>query len=1110
MAMLVTVMVLLASFVVLLEWHEARLDRDGDGVIDDDDRSPWRFEDGEMWVTGRVTWNGRSETLDYPIVIRPGGRLTLRDCNITWDVEEMVMTSVPCITVNASGTLMVDRSTLSVQADPRLDGAVVNYASYYYEVPNIWRVVNLRGTAEPVLTFEMKWREGETFLIVAVQSTPTGEVEPVRVVEPGQIEDGEWISVEVPLTDYIGMAPRVMLFVDNDTEFDIVLNDLAVTDGGDPLPWDVFSGEGLMEDGWSMEEFRPFYDLLGYHDLGLRPIIVSEGEVEMTDTDIVSLEGVWRPGSWYRSAARTIQDDMFPTLQAGDKNGNIEVNNGSLTMIRTDVSYVPISAAHSIVDISGSSFKGDHDLVTLVRPRGQIEDSSFELLWPEVNRGASPVDSWELSVEEVMAGMIFPVSDCSFWGQDMGIGLNLNHALVDISDCTFDGLGLAVWNHETPLEGGWPGLEAANDLRPTCERWYLETNEVLLEYAGPGLPAEDRRRGDWNTLDLSHLVEGDTYESYVYLRLPVSLKIFEMERWSLATAPIILADPENGTVLFTDLRFHLWLRWTGGDYVTFDPNLDEQTIIMNVSETPNQIYTYIYVESAPGNSTGTINQTIRVRMDSDEIVFPYVYLYKDGVLEEQIDLSLIPGVDLSRTIRVNHTWAIEPGIVNLTAELWGYVDANLSIERLENMTTLVARANGSNVLEDPLQVLEAERGVLLVDPGVQLAGLSYHLGYEEDWEDNYYGYNCVLSILMGEGASVSIDRLNLTVWNMEFNIMGPGNVTIQNLEGGYLYLNTVNVNLVMEDCSPWGIEGYGYGSNITLTRPRDIYLIYLIQEYAGNIIIEDLVTENLNDLYIDSPANNISITNCSFGSTDEGTVWLGFYPTTIAEVRNCTFENTGLRVLPGNSPNWSISITDCEFSGLKSTLDIVGEYVSSYGYYDRYEYATVGIPQDVDIARNTFQGDGSGIVLDPILRPYLSSDNAFSDGAGLWLHLCPNLNFVNETGEPMDYYALALLEGSGLEPHPSSYWPYRRSLTMAFDITSDPYGATGSLIVPIVIYMTGDWDDPQGPVIAFAEVRVDILDVDLLIEDWPYIDQLLREFLIEQPIENNWWIQGDD
>jgi hypothetical protein len=153
MAMLVTVMVLLASFVVLLEWHEARLDRDGDGVIDDDDRSPWRFEDGEMWVTGRVTWNGRSETLDYPIVIRPGGRLTLRDCNITWDVEEMVMTSVPCITVNASGTLMVDRSTLSVQADPRLDGAVVNYASYYYEVPNIWRVVNLRGTAEPVLTF---------------------------------------------------------------------------------------------------------------------------------------------------------------------------------------------------------------------------------------------------------------------------------------------------------------------------------------------------------------------------------------------------------------------------------------------------------------------------------------------------------------------------------------------------------------------------------------------------------------------------------------------------------------------------------------------------------------------------------------------------------------------------------------------------------------------------------------------------------------------------------------------------------------------------------------------------------------------------------------------
>ena len=113
------VVVLVAILLIMAVWT-----RSWDFRINDEDESPVEeMEDGRLVIAGDVTWDGLTGMIDYPVVVRRSGSLTITDCDIQVSLERLVLQERTSHWFEGfpGSEIVVENSTVTIVADPDLD-----------------------------------------------------------------------------------------------------------------------------------------------------------------------------------------------------------------------------------------------------------------------------------------------------------------------------------------------------------------------------------------------------------------------------------------------------------------------------------------------------------------------------------------------------------------------------------------------------------------------------------------------------------------------------------------------------------------------------------------------------------------------------------------------------------------------------------------------------------------------------------------------------------------------------------------------------------------------------------------------------------------------------
>jgi hypothetical protein len=713
----------------------------------------------------------------------------------------------------------------------------------------------------------------------------------------------------VPVSLYRDLT-RVVVFLDNATGPAVLLDKLRVTDGDGPPPGDWFPDDGSFLQGWAMDGFRYFWDFICEESVWLNSLISGYGDIEIVNSKLVGVPGLRRAHSDYRAQAITVDSNYDPpTLAGATKGGGILVWGGSLTVRDSEIRWLPIIATDVFVSISGSSISGDHSLVTMTYPFGEINDTDFvlEIVEGAINSEYMPSTLWELSLEGTWISQPFEIRGCSFTGlTGSGVGVNLNYAFARIEGCTFADLELGIWDHESNVAANWRLLNETNVFEASCSFSYMDTRTMTLLYTGEDVdPQRWDERGSWRYQTNYEIEPSPPGQFYLY----------ETPTRAIVALPRVLADPTRGDWIVDTVT--LSLKSPGGTRHKVPISTDKISHVINFegqSTVPSWNRDYYVSQSIHSvNASDELTVTIQFLVGRNTFLFPSIYFYLDGVLHEHVDLDN----DWGGTVTRNFT--IPSGLSDLEISCMAlHEDLGQTLE-LRKTEVGIYRASYPSDNHDALSIMDYDESILVVDQNLTLDGVNWTFA-----DGNRYEYH--LTICAYNGSRVTMDELVLPEDGyLTLTTLGGGEIT---LSGGVIFQmlhESRGASFTIRDSEIGLLEAYSTSNEYSFVD-TDGPDILCFDKGTGNLTLDGVVATDIWDMYyIVSYWGNITIKNCSF-SPMEGTIqsfWIYPSANVTVDVDGCKFDSMNLSIYPQEA-TVSFNITGCSFDGPDATLSIFG------------------------------------------------------------------------------------------------------------------------------------------------------------------------------------------
>ncbi|NIS11253.1 MAG: hypothetical protein GWN18_04280, partial [Thermoplasmata archaeon] len=504
MVIVVVALLLLNLSIIVYFVHPAFNPDDDDGdVKEPEPEDDWLVPEEPEQLEQDVTWEGQDMFIERPLVLAPNIDLSIRDSDLRIHLEDLMFWLQPAIRVDNGASLDIRDSTIEVYQDPRLAASVVGgaYQRPDHHVPYIARVVNLDEAVDPVFHMDVQWLGNGT--PVAVGVIPAGGTELVLLdtFTPDEGSSERWHHIQVELADYAGTRPWVVTWFYSYPDAPIFIGNLSVMEGGEWPPGDMFPTGHPMKDGWFASRFsdlpslqRATFERGRWYGLerSWQPLIESEGDVMISGSSIIEPPGMGRKASGDIHKEDIDPETMMSIDQVGGHGGHIKMVGGSLRLTDSELVNVPVTGLNTSLYAEGSTFRGDHDLVSLHRPDGTFTECDFvtDPLSPDNPFNAySYRYLWALGIEGGSDDGALEISDNLFSGSH--IAIDLSHASVNIEGNTFSHIkGMSIWDHASEgLDWGW--LSAHNTFEDHARNIYLKSTVTDVEFVHPDNETEE-------------------------------------------------------------------------------------------------------------------------------------------------------------------------------------------------------------------------------------------------------------------------------------------------------------------------------------------------------------------------------------------------------------------------------------------------------------------------------------------------------------------------------------------------------------------------------------------------------------------------------------------
>jgi len=1101
-ALLVLLGILLTSINILY-------DNNGEGPTDDGEDI-----DKVTVITEDVLWKGVDRALDRPIEVMDGATLRLVDSDVSILFEDLVRSSVAWFTVHGRSGLELVRSNLTIHKAPQIDNAVIvgHVKGPRFEhnaPPSLSRVFNLAGTDDPVLNLDVCWKEVDSPVIVAGQASPDEDLETLQILECPTPGLDNWVHFEVPLPDFIGGKPRIVIFPVEEVNHSVMVSGMVVLDGGQELANDLPMTGNPTEDDWLMRGFEPIIEpdepFFYWH-----PLMDVEGTVILQESTISSVPGLRRvmegdqysygPGTpIYRKMSN--QPDGY-NLHHVTRGGQIELRDATLTLDETIMEYVPIVGIGSQVTISRSFIEGDHDLVTLSNSTGSVTDTEFLTTHLSHQIPFERSDAryiWAMNIENSTTP--FPIEGCVFTGSDLA--LDLSNVRVEVKDCDFiNTKRLAIWDHVTIGLDGWQNVSSTNSFTGCEGHLYLRTHGTVVKHTGPGVddPGFDKNSSSgsgpmfWGAPDLPE------FNSFDF-----------SSRNSAFCMPTEVTAANGSWTAIPNVTVRLGNNWGGKVTVTIDTN-ETRTEIEFPGISP-QATSYLSVESitrAPWLE-GRVEITIEISKEYNLVTNYSLEVYLDG--EHQLT---------NNWLEMEHEdqWSMDtpvildipPGRHDVDLILIGNISGVGDWIQLDNLTIPFVRLNESRIDPSLGRFLAEEDGVLLLDDGVE-AMVGDVIFSNETFEDFE-----IIHVIMWEGSRIVINDLDVeNVFILYLGFEGPGQVEILNATVvGYLSFydqveSPTDFRLANADLYSFHQTGYlqnvtwenvtittgnliAYDSRVELCDVVSSWGLFINLFTSSKCVIMDSDLGLHTGISLDN--SELNMTNVSISHRD------GFwYDTVIAisygssvNISECSFKDVMLVVNVDANEEWYLTITDCSFQGEDAILMVLWASDDN----------TWILQNDVGtIANNTFSGHDSGIILQFTLFQEILGENVLSAESSLVAAYTPNVLLLDDLHSPRGIAPDLILGDSPFrhEPPMEAEGDWRHYIFR--DVTEDPSGYKSPEGIWARVYHPVDGD---AYIEDYALVYPVIHDNEVQAQPWEDIDDAIHQILSDQG-SDSWWEQ---
>ena len=1099
LAALVVVMLLLAGLAIILPGLT--------GPVRDGGDAPVQPPETILVVGTDLTWRNVSAPLDRKVQVQRGASLTLEDCDITVDLEDLVTWDSSAITVSPGGGLVMLRSRLRLLMDQNLTDAYVTTEdwgrwSWQWGSPSASRVVNLMHARHPVLAFNASARYMAPDLLVMGQSSTS---DTLSLLARLSMTEGAWERYEVDLTPITGGVARVavapMQMTDEGAMF---LADMRVLEDGEVPYGDIFATGDALEDGWHLQGFERFIDISTDEYVPRVPALVyAEGVVRLHDSSIEAPGGVPRRVDAYDGRIDwTSRQQMGPSQFHNARIGaHLEVAAAGLEVAASRLVNVPVRTDGSWVYINASRLEGDADLLTMRGCTGGLRSCSL-LRGPmpdiELQRSYSRSDrTWAVCSE---GGVQLSLLDCDIEGGRVCLYLEGGSATVE-GCALLNATESCMWAHDVSGLGGWSHLNRTNSFAPMApdspwdERYaYIETSECTVRGVFDNTTDEFPVEIDSDTVDgsgeLARLPLVSQLDGRLSLKLP-SLLV----RGDLVELPV-----PNLTLEVWCYPFEVRLmkectveRGTEALVVRFDRrDLEEARAPASIVER-NNVLGYNLL---PGAMAGEVMLNVSITqyfLDDIWIDEPLVRIWLDG--ETMVMLEVTWDMHEYST-HVDQPLVVPPGHHTLEIQLLGRAGDDIRPETLCNESLEVLRVNGSVPAGDIVDMMGSS-DVLLVDPGTDLV-----LERMPTWGDQDYlvgGLSAALwpgSNLTLEGISAGPDELP----EAYLSIIGPGGLALRNWTGiGYIILHAKGLEVRLGDMRTTDLSIYGEDTAVVVEGPT-FEGVLGVDGSQGNVTV---VAHGCT--FIPGPAvpsafyayevDAVSLRDCALlaAGAPASTFLMPNGPGVVL-MEDCLVRNTTVLILPER--DWSflevvVGVRGCVFEGEGSYLVVASRKNGTV-----FSEGVV-----LDATGNSFTGPGTGAVLASGLVPgFLEND--LGPGSGL---LAFHPFRVGSSGG--DWYRNEYFDVLGLGPDPPfkeaidnmGIGQYFREWMHVYDLVGGeaPFAYDGRELTFVV--RSGE------EVLWFTEAAVVGPEVDSSPGEWPDLDASINNIKRRFLDDVDWW-----
>ncbi|NOQ54135.1 MAG: hypothetical protein GQ558_05985 [Thermoplasmata archaeon] len=1119
---IVVVLLLINVYAVylLVDFPDGEIEEEDDGPDVD---HPWDRMIEPMEISDDVVWDGMEGRLETPVRVMEGGHLTVVDSDIDLLYEDMLWFNGSYFEVEPGGTLEFVDSTIEVVSGELDPNILVGPFNSQYDIPAVSRVVNLAGTSEPLLSFDLRWFFNGTPLNVAIQPTPESALISLGSLDPQGPCEG-WEHYEYSLEFYVGTTPRVVIYLPEYPDDVFMIRNLNVTDGGMDLPFDLPYNSSAWSRGWMTHGFAPLRTAMQMRGV-FQSIIITEGDVIIKGSTITVPIDHERWGYTHRDKERYYGNSYWYSKNWYISVGGMEISSslGNLTIEDSYLENVPVEANDSSVSVLDTHFTSGYDMLTLYMSSGSVEGSTFEFTgigdglryWDEENGRAL----WAISVENNSEKEPLVVRDCRF--ENVQQAIDLTEAKVHVEGCDFEGVTkLAIWDHRSEGIDTWEHLASDNSFRSCTGFLYLKTGLTEISFNGSDV--------GWSG-DQALDTDGKVIRDYgIYRDLGVR-RDYEVDNIFHLISPDVLVETEQRVRVIDHINVSVWGEVTqpnpmyGRVNLTIQPGSESihvdlyPLLVDQIGYELEDIRSPIYVRGIwpfPEYSEGAymISIDIGIRyLHALNITFDmylddrFLFHYNETVIYENRDgrawVKFYPVIEF------------EPGAHDLTLVVSGNVMLdlnNVSDERteIENSTFRFMRATKNNTSEEVREFLGSNEVYLLLDEGTSfdLIGLEplnltdqRHTLYISSMNNTSLTFRNMDYLENMTLAIIYELPLNITI--IDSNLAGLSIYQRESFEVSGLYPYSYPFKIV---CS-LTIENSTLGSTeLSMTqcaiRIADTTISTILWISATYNATLEMINCHMIDTYfcmIDGAIWSVTIKDCSFSTYPEGGFYLDADGMLEVTFMRTIFEDCKLmiRLEAFRYVGWDLVVTNCTFQGNRSYLAVLWDLMEKRDWEDNP--SVFPVPNGT-IDGNTFSGPTSGMVLHHDLFGELLGDNDLKDGASVWAWYKPKLSAVPmKDGYSERTYFIILSTEEYMEDFPfEPDWNY--DIEHYFlDVTADPLSA----LAPEPIHVAIRWDPPGSYycVAAFDAIDMTVDTNEILYPIWPDLQGTLTDYIEDWP-----------